>query len=150
MASSPSSARTFCESGGPPVKVKSKLNKNQIKSYALASQDSLCYKAQTVYYGTFRQLVARENARFQIFATRVTGARDSARQALAICRIHCACTSDQPSRAMQNLSVCRIACASVSAAAAMSAQLRRTNPYTSSNSRSPASVGHTGSNARLL
>ena len=51
---------------------------------------------------------------------------------------------------MHKLSMFRIACACVSAAAAMSARLRRTHPYTSSNSRSPASGGHTGNDYYYL
>ena len=93
--------------------------------------------------GLLRRL-RRETGRFQNYANRVTGARESARRTLAICRIPCACASDQPSRGMHKLSMCRIACACAPATAAMSAQLRRTHPYTSSNSRSPASGGHTG------
>ena len=92
----------------------------------------------------FHRLVARETARFQNYANRVTGARDSAQRDRAIRRIPCACASDQPSRGMHKLSMCRMACACAPATAAMSAQLRRTHPYTSSNSRSPASGSHTG------
>ena len=120
--------------------------------FIIKNSDGLLY--------TFHTLVARENARFQNYANRATGARNLARRrrggleklkqykgfgavAVAACRIPRACASDRPSRAMQKLSMGLIACACVSAAA-MSAQLRRTNPYTSSNSRSPASGGHTG------
>ena len=98
--------------GRAACKSKSKTARN-LNQMALLYYKSNFTTNQTFPNGTFHRLVARENARFQNYATRVTGARDLARRALAICRIHCACASDQPSRAMQKLCICRIACDSV-------------------------------------
>ena len=74
--------------------------------------------------GLLRRL-RRETGRFQNYANRVTGARESARRTLAICRIPCACASDQPSRAMHKLSMCRIACACAPAAAASTGAVKK-------------------------
>ena len=107
--------RAACES-----KSKTARNLNQIQCTGKPGF-ILLLKTQRGSSGTFHRLVARENARFQNYASTVTGARDSARRALAICRIPYACASDQPSRAMHKLSMCRVACACASAAAATSA-----------------------------
>ena len=103
----------------------------------------MLYKTHILAIDYFHRLVARENARFQNYANRIIDARGLARQrrggleelkkyqgcgavAVAACGIPCACTSDQFSQAMQKVSMCRIARDCASAAAAMSAQLRRT------------------------
>ena len=72
--------KRFCDSGGRPVKAKANLQDSYIKSYTLAR--IYCFFANSLHEnrGQFLGLHARENARLQNYAGRLTGAKDLARR----------------------------------------------------------------------